>query len=623
MKGYSALANLIFNNVLICNQRHNFEKFLKKLKYKTVMPSNSKFDIQTAIWHHKAGNFKQAENFYRQILKHADYPEIHYNLGVILKNSSRLEDARRHYEQALLLKPDFAEAHNNLGAVLVELGRFERAFKHYYQAIRLEPNNYEAYYNLANLLKETGELQTACKYYEKAVQLNPHDPEIYNNFGVALDNQCLLDRAVDQYCIALKLKSNFPEAQSNLLFCLNYHPDYSPEYIFNEHCKWGNLQSNFSADSVHLNLPDQVRRLRIGYVSPDFRLHSVAFFLKPILANHDSLKFKIICYSDVSKPDAITKNLKSMADLWRDTCDMSDHQLAELIQKDEIDILVDLAGHSAKNRLLVFARKSAPIQVSYLGYPNTTGLKAMDYRVTDIWADPLEQSYLYTEKLVRLPCGFLVYCPPENSPAISFLPASKGHFTFGSFNNLSKINKYVVRLWSKILLSVPGSRLILKAKPFKDLMIRKRYISLFEKNGLAKNRIKLLNHACSLNEHLAVYNKIDIALDPYPYNGTTTTYEALWMGVPVITLAGNTHASRVGISILTRAGLSDFIAESEDTYVEKAVKLTKDTNLLKRLRANLRAVVCSRLIDAEQFIKSLEKAYCKMQQNRYRLEKVI
>jgi predicted O-linked N-acetylglucosamine transferase (SPINDLY family) len=356
-------------------------------------------------------------------------------------------------------------------------------------------------------------------------------------------------------------------------------------------------------------IPD--RRLRIGYVSPDFRAHSVASFLEPVLARHDTDNFDVVCYAQVAHPDRTTERLRQLAGHWRDTCAQSDEQVANMIRQDRIDILVDLAGHTRNNRLTVFTHRPAPIQLTYLGYPNTTGLPQIDYRLTDALADPPEADALHTERLVRLPRGFLCYSAPQDAPAVSPLPATAvGHITFGSLNNLAKVNEQVVELWARVLHAVPGAQLLLKGKALCDQATAGRFVEMFARHRIPADRLRLASWAATRAQHLTTYAQVDIALDPFPYNGTTTTCEALWMGVPVVALAGDRHAARVGVSILTHVGLREFIATTPDDYVRTAAGLAADRARLVALRASLRRRMAdSPLCDGAAFTRDIEATY--------------
>jgi protein O-GlcNAc transferase len=354
------------------------------------------------------------------------------------------------------------------------------------------------------------------------------------------------------------------------------------------------------------------KRLRIGYVSADLRSHSVAFFLESILAARNQREFEVLCYSNSVAADTTTARLRALVDGWRDIAGLDDEQAAALIRSDAIDILVDLAGHTKANRLPLFTRKPAPIQITYLGYPDTTGIEAIDYRLTDEWADPPGQTeHLHSEQLVRLPDGFLCYQPPSSCPPVGPLPLLlSGRVTFGSFNNLAKVSPTVIGYWAAILAAVPGSRLLLKSKALADSGTRKYIHQQFCAHGIEAGRVELVGWTPARVDHMALYSEVDVALDTFPYHGATTTCEALWMGVPVVTLAGPVHVSRVGVSLLHAAGLAELIAESPQEYARKAAELVADTGRLAALRGDLRERLrASRLTDAQRITASIEVAY--------------
>jgi len=543
-----------------------------------------------------------------------DYVDAYNNLGTVLKDQGRLDEAISCYQTALRLKPDDHEVQNNLGVAFKEQGKLSDALACYEKALQLKPNYADAYNNIGIALKDEGHLSDAIACYRKALSLKPNMVQTYNNLGVALKDQGQLDEAVSCYHKALTLKPDYESAHSNLLFGLHHSTVIDPVQLFDQHKLWAKkhaepLSANIPA---HRNDKRLDRPLRIGYVSPDFRAHSVAYFMESLLETHDRSAFQIFCYSDVATQDATTARFKDLAGCWRDILGISDEHAAGLVRNDQIDILVDLAGHTAKNRMLLFARKPAPVQVAYLGYPNTTGLQTMDYRITDSWADPPDQTdHLYTEELVRIPHGFLCYTPYKEAPVIASLPAQESDcVTFGSFNNRSKITPEVVRVWSQILNSVPNARLVLKSKSLSDIETQNMLREMFIENGVSPELIKFLGYSPSSYEHLSSYNSIDIGLDTFPYNGTTTTCEAMWMGVPVIVPAGTFHMSRVGLSLLSNVGLADLIGDSNGDYIEKAVKLAGDLNRLKSIRSGLRDMMLqSPLTDARVFTHSLEKAY--------------
>ena len=361
------------------------------------------------------------------------------------------------------------------------------------------------------------------------------------------------------------------------------------------------------------NTRDSERRLRVGYVSADFFTHPAAYFFEPLLAAHDRTNLEIFCYSAGARSDETTNRLREIAGAWRSIVGMNDETVARIIEADAIDILVDLSGHTAGNRLLVFARKPAPVQATYLGSLTTTGLTAIDYKLTDRFLTPDGTAERFSEELVRLPHCFVCYQPPHGAPPVAALPSSKGgRVTFGSFNNLTKVMPEVVALWSRILRALPETKIILKDRTLADPAQCARYLGLFAENGVEAGRVELLPRT-TMADYLAVYDRVDIAFDPFPYNGCTTTCDALWMGVPVITLAGAMSYSRFGVSLLSNLGLDELIAATPDKYVEKAVALANDRKRLMVLRSELRSrMAASPLCDAKAFAKGIEEAYRRM-----------
>ena len=459
--------------------------------------------------------------------------------------------------------------------------------------MQLNPNFVEAYNNLGVDFKERGDLQEALLHFQKVLQLNPAFVEAYNNIGSILGDQGKLADAESYYRRALQMKPDFATCYSNLLLSMNYSPHHDNRNVYLEHLNFARqfAEPLLSDMPPHANeqIPD--RRIKIGYVSPDFRRHSVNYFIEPVLSAHTREQFEVFCYSDVVSPDEVSQRIQTYPVQWRDIVGMTDAQAAALVRSDRIDILVDLAGHTGYNRMLLFARKPAPVQVSWLGYPNTTGLSTMDYRIVDGYTDPpgLTDQF-YTEKLTRMPESFLCYQPEQDSPETGTLPSLQAnHITFGSFNIISKVTPEAVAIWARILKEVPDSTLLLKAKSLFDKGTREYLGDLFHQHGITADRIIFKFHTASYKEHLAMYHDIDIALDTFPYNGTTTTCEALWMGVPVVTLAGDRHASRVGMSLLTNVGLPELVAQTEDEYIEKSQYNWRQTReRLRFLRERLR-----------------------------------
>jgi protein O-GlcNAc transferase len=571
--------------------------------------------IKSAINCLEIGHLKQAELQLKDILKVQpnNVSALHF-IGVIYYQLKEYDSSIKYIKKALQLGPDYVDAYNNLGLVLQETNQLEEAIMSYEKALTLNPNFERAHYNLGTALKEKWQVDEAIQHYQFAIRLNPSFVEAFNNMGLALQDQGRLDEAEAYFRRALQIKPDFALCYSNLLLSMNYNSRYNAQTLFSEHLQFAKqcAEPSTSAAIRHKNNCSHERRLKIGYVSPDFRRHSVGYFIEPILAAHDHDQFELFCYSDVSLPDSVTTRLQVYSDQWQNIYGMTDKHVFSDIQKDGIDILVDLAGHTGNNRLLVFARKPAPVQITWMGYPNTTGISTINYRFVDGYTDPpgLTDSF-YTEKLIRFPGSFLCYQPDTDSPCVEELPAIKtGHVTFGSFNYFAKVSPELVALWATLMKETPDSRLIMKSRNFSDRTTCKYAMELFFKHGIVPERIDLLPVTLSFEGHLAMYNRVDIALDTFPYNGTATTCEALWMGVPVITLAGNTHASRVGTSILSNVGLSDFIAHTGKEYIEIAVAATKDIPALQFLRKGLRnKMLYSPLCDKKGFIKNLEHMY--------------
>lgn len=543
--------------------------------------------------------------------------DAHNNLGKALQDSGQLENAVLIYRRALQLKPDFTEAHNNLGNALRKLQRPEEAVSSCRRALQLKPDFAEAYNNLGNALQDMNQLESAASCFRRALELKPNLAEVHNNLANALRHLNQLDAAHASYRRALVLDPEFNKANSNLLLTMQYAEGYTPAELFAEHKAYAQrFEAPLKANWLpHPNARDSGKRLKIGYVSPDFRNHAVAFFIEPVLAKHNREQFETFCYYNHAVSDEVTQRLKLLADHWRDLHVLSDDAVAELIRADGIDILVDLAGHTAGGRMLTFARKPAPVQVAWLGYLSSTGLTAIDYRITDAHADPsgMSERY-YSETLYRLPDTFICYQPPKDTPQVGTLPAiAQGGITFGSFNSLTKLTSGVLKLWAQVLLAVPGSRLLLKTVALADAATRQQLIADFATHGVDEERLMLVPSDATHFEHLNRYNQVDIGLDPFPCNGGTTSFDAMWMGVPVVTLAGDRFISRMGVSMLTSLGLTELIAKTPEDYVAIAARLAGDPVRLAALRAGLRERMAnSPLTDAKRFTLNLEKAYREM-----------
>lgn len=576
--------------------------------------------LNLGLLHLSADSFGEAEAAIREALRARDpFPEAWVALAEALEALGRTPEALDALERALAQREGFEGArtnaavlHNNQGHKLQALGQPAEAEVHLRRATELGPDIPEAHFNLGNVLQSLGRASDAEASLRRAIALRPAYREALTGLGNALRDQGRVDEAEAACRAALALDPGDRDAHDNLLLSMNYTDRHSRAEVYAAHLGWAALHASASTVMPHANSPDPGRRLRIGYVSGDFRRHSVAYFIEPVLAHHHRDAVESFCYSNVRLPDRMTGHLLDLADHARDIAGMGDAEAAQAIRADGIDILVDLSGHTAGHRLGVFARKPAPVQATYLGYPNTTGLASIDWRLTDACADPRgDGDAVHSERLARLPGSFLCFQPPPDAPDVQLPPSEAcGFVTFGSFNVLPKVTPEVIRAWSRILQAVPRSRLMLKALGLGDAGSRARMHEAFQSHGFGPDRIALLPVEGALRDHLARYHRMDIALDPFPYNGTTTTFEALWMGVPVIALRGDRHSSRVGASILSNAGLGEWVAGSVDDYVSLAVRLAGNAALLRDLRRTMRdRVAASPLRDAQAFTRNLENAY--------------
>lgn len=597
------------------------------------------------------GNFVEAVESYRKALAISPgYHQAYYNLGNAYQELSKLDEAIKQYDNALKLRPRYAEAlnnkgyalqkkgsldaaedilrqalqvnpnypeaHNNLGITLCFKKKFIEAESSIQQAIELRPHFPEAYCNLGIVYQNDRKLSAALLALQKSIELNPGYPNAYFCRAVALLENAKVEEARRDFQMALTLNPDFTVAHSNLLFIMNYSPVTTQKEIYEKSLQWDRQYTKGGNESSQYdNVRTVERRLKIGYVSGDFRDHSVAFFIEPVLRAHNKKKVEIFCYANVIKRDAVTERLQLLSEHWVDIVGLGSEEIAERIRGDQIDILVDLAGHEARNCLLVFGLKPAPVQVTWLGYPNTTGLKVIDYRLTDAIADPEgHDEPFYSEELFRLPHGFLCYQPDANAPEVVPPPClENGYITFGSFNNLVKVTPSVVKVWSRILRAVPGSRLLLKARQLGFEETRADYTAMLADEGIDASRLDFFPMTESRNEHLKMYHRVDICLDPFPYNGTTTTCEALWMGVPVVTVTGDRHSGRVGASIMHQAGLDELTAGSTGEYIDVAVRTAEDTESLAAMREIIREeLMHSKLLDSTLFTETLEDNYRKM-----------
>lgn len=617
-----------------------------------------------ALKQQESGNFPAADKSYNKILSqipnHAD--SLHY-LGLSKYQQGKSNEAIMLINSAISYNPNDIEMQLNMALILSEIRQFRIARDIYIKIVTAAPNLSIVHNNLSQIYNKLGEESSYVYHCNKAYELDPDNPIIMNAYANLLMLQfkfvdaievlkSTLEKDPESKIIVSNLisnlfnigdfenarlytekmenqRSNNAQSANQNLFYSNYDSRLGSRDISLKHIKRAQLFPTlfcprFPTDNISSelnNMKSSNRKRRIAYVSADFRFHSVAFFILPILRNHKSENFEVYCYSNSNKNDDYTNEFKKLSQHWRDIADLNDDEVVQLTINDKIDILIDLSGYSAGSRLGVFANRVAPLQISYLGYPNTTGLTTVDYRITDYYTDPVGLTeHLSTEKLARLDDVFLCFSPQSGSPPVSKPPFEKnGFITFGSFNNMAKINDDVIKIWSELLLNFTNSKLLLKSKALADPDVQQFILSRFKKYGISNERILLKSYANDFVSHVSAYSDMDIALDTFPYNGTTTTCEALWMGVPVITLLGNSHISRVSASILHKLELDDFIAHSNEDYINIACKLATDKHVLPNLRSTMRErMQNSGFISGIEFTKNLEKLYQKIWQERMR-----
>jgi predicted O-linked N-acetylglucosamine transferase (SPINDLY family) len=611
------------------------------------------YNIGNALLHD--GKLDEAVANYRKALEiRPDYAEVHCSLGVALKEFDQLDGAIASLRKALQINPDLIEARTNLGNILQHLYKhgslllanrnFDAAVASFRRILMIEPELADGHYNLGHALKELGQLDAAAACFHKTLEIDPdhalahlglglilHEcgqfldavasyrqairikPDFsgaYNNLGIALQGLGQLDAALESYRQALHIRPDFTEAFDNLLLILNFFSLLKPSYYLEQARQYGSIVSRQAERYKTWPCFNQPKRLRVGLVSGDFRKHSVGYFLEGLLAHIDPSRIELIAYPTHHQEDELTARIRPYFSAWHSLVSRNDEAAAHLIHADDVHILLDISGHTEYNRLPVFAWKPAPVQVTWLGLPSTTGVAEIDYVLGDPHAIPSEFESHFSETVWRLPDSYLCLTVPESPIPVATLPAlSSDRVTFGSFNNLTKIGDGVVAVWARILKSVPDSRLFLKTKQLNDLATRKQTLQRFAACGIAADRLILAGTFASRDDHLAAYNQVDIALDTFPYPGVTTSAEALWMGVPVLSMQGDRFMSCTAGSIAYNAGLPDWIAADQDDYVAKAMAFASDLGRLATLRANLRQqVLASPLFDAPRFARNFEDA---------------
>lgn len=581
-------------------------------------PRNPAYYFNLGLSLHSGGHPEQAVAAYEKAIKlKPRFLDAHHQLGVVLEGLGRLEEALASYDRVLKHQPRNTSLHKNRAIVLWKLGRQEQSLVVCERLTKLSPRDPGGYYNLGNALNGMGRLVDAATAFERAIKLKPDYAEAYSNFGMVLKDMCRLDEAEVVYRRAIELSPDNAIAHSNLLFLLGAREKLSPDQMLEEMRYWDKIHGR--EGRLH-PLPARVvdvdtgRRLKIGYVSPDFRAHAVASFFEPILTAHDRTRFEIFCYAthEEHQSDATTERLRGTSEHWRFVADKNDSELARLVYQDGIDILVDLAGHTGGSRLKTFTYRPAPVQVTYLGYFAASGLEAMDYWISDEVAHPSDTLEPAVESIYRLPRCSLCYLPSVKAPPVAPCPNTNDHVVFCSVSDISKLTPEVIETWSEILKELPGSRLLLTTRALSEPKNRQLLLDRFMQCGVSADQLMTYS-TLSHDEWLATYARVDIVLDPFPRTGCTTTSEALWMGVPVVTFAGERYVSRASATVLSAVGLKELIADSREVYISKAVSLARDPARRAELRTSLReSMARSPLRDGEGLTRAMESAYRSM-----------
>ena len=607
--------------------------------------------LQVAIDHQQHGRLEPAEHIYRGILANRpDNPDALHLLGVLLGQKGLHDEAVDFITRAITARPDIAAYHANLAQAYVSLDRRGQALAELHQAIALDPKYFPAHYALGILLDSLDRTQEAIAAYQTALKIHPGDAQTRNNLAITLRSagrwdeafieleeanrlmpnsanvhtniaMLLVDTAQHEQAIAaydrtLELEPPTPQRLSARTAVLQYDSRFGAEDFLAQARRFDELFARPLAQSIlpHSNSRDPNRKIRVGYVSPDLRNHVVGRCMLSILANHDREQFQIHCYANVANEDDVSEQIRRRADKWLNILRLDDQSVAQAIREDQIDLLVDLAVHTRGNRLPVFALKPAPVQITWLGCCTTTGLSTIDYRISDAYSDPPETDLTqYAEQTLRLPDVHLCYQPLPEAPDVSPLPAdANGFITFGSMNNFTKVSTAAIDAWIQILRAVPNSRLILHTQPSKHLDPLYRR---FESAGVSRDRLDIVPHGSNA-DFFSPFSRIDIALDPFPYNGAITTCDSLWMGIPVVTLSGQTAVGRMGRCILSNIGHPELIADSVEQYVRLAVDWAQDLNRLARIRSELRGKLQnSPLMNPAQLTRNLEHDFRQVWQN--------
>lgn len=605
----------LFNLALIDSEKGNVDEAVAR--YREVLQLRPDFieahnNLGTLL--KKTGFFREAvESYFRALTLKPDYPEVLNNLGNAQTELGQYEDALVSYQKAIDLRPDFADAWGNMGVACHGLRKFDKAVEYLKKSIELRADHAGTLANLGGAQQEMGLFEDALMNYRKALDLQPENADILSNVGILLKDRGSMEEALVYCRKALDLEPDNLQIRGSNLFIMNYLAELPGAQLLDEAKKFGVIAKKRAKAFTHwTNPPDKKRTLRIGMVSGDFIAHPVGYFLEGVLqslAQKTAGRLEFVGYPTRPNEDLVTAHIKSCCCSWHPVKGLRDEEFARLVREDGIDILIDLSGYTGHHRIPVFAWKAAPLQVTWLGYFATTGLDAMDYLIADPWTLPESQEVNFSEAIWRLPESRLCFTPPSEQVEVSPLPAlGNGYITFGCFNHLTKVNAHVIALWSRILNAVPRSKLYLKATQLREHETRRLTEERFASHGIPSDRL-ILEAAAPRNEYFAAYRKVDFALDPFPYTGGTTTVEALWMGVPVLSLAGECFLARQGVGFLMNAGLPDWVASDPEDYVARAVSHASDTQRLAALRRELRAqVLASPIFDADRFSGHFEAA---------------
>lgn len=559
-----------------------------------------------ATHHHRSGQLEPAKRLYLQILKLQPWnPDALHLYGLACHQLGDHLSAVRSIRQAVELVPDQPVLRNNLGDALSKAGDVAGAIEQLRHALALRPDYAGAHMNLGAACAESGDHEAALTHSAEATRLDPQWAEAWFNLGMLQLDHVMLEDSVASFRTALALRPTYRSAANSLLYVLNLLPGADPAKVAQEHRRVAS--GLFGNIPLSTTWPEPGDKIRISYVSGDFRAHAVNYFFEPLLEHQDTGRFETYCYSDVARPDKVSERLRGLAQHWRDIAGLPDEAVAEQVRTDAIDILVDLAGYTEHGRLGVFAAKPARCQLSYIGYPNTTGLSAMDYRIVDGHTAPANEETCGAEGLLRIPQGFACFRPPSHAPEVGAAPVSgRGAVTFGSLHKLEKLNPAVIETWARLLVQNPDSRLLL-ARDQLDGWHQRRLEHQFAAFGVGADRLEMLHLSDPSQSFFEVFSRIDVLLDCFPWSGHTIACCALWMGVPVVTLRGTTHAGRMVASVLNGLDLAEMIAEDADAYVRIASELCRNPNRIAHLRSGLRGrMEKSPLRDEAGFTRAFE-----------------